>query len=91
MFSWRGESLKFQFQSFTEICFSLGGWVEILWLSLAKNALKDLDPRIHAVWLWANALLFEKCQGVFFQISVDILSKFVQIVYEVKVKWSKVQ
>lgn len=41
-----------------------------LWLS-SVNALKDLDPGIHAMWLWANALLFEKCQGVFFQRSVD--------------------
>lgn len=42
-----------------------------LWLSSVENALKDLDPRIHAMWLWANALLFQKCQGVLVQKSVD--------------------
>ena len=59
----------------------LGG---VLWLSPVENALKDFDPGIHAMWLWANVLLFEICQGVFFQKSVDTLGKFVQIVYELK-------
>lgn len=33
-----------------------------LWLSSVENALKDLDPGIHAMWLWANVSLFQKCQ-----------------------------
>lgn len=56
---------------FNKIWFSLGGWVGFLWFSSVENALKDLDPGIHAMWLWANVLLFGKCQGVFFQKSVD--------------------
>lgn len=56
---------------FNEIWFSLGGWVGFLWLSSVENTLKDLGPGIHAMWLWANVLLFEKCHGVLFQKSVD--------------------
>ena len=34
-----------------------------------RNALKALNPEIHAVWLWANGLLFQKCQGGLFLFS----------------------
>ena len=42
-----------------------GGW-GFGGLCLMRNALKALNPGIHAVWLWANGLLFQKCQGGLF-------------------------
>lgn len=44
----------------------LGGWVRGLWLAPPENALRDLVPGMRALWLWANVLLFETFQGVFF-------------------------
>lgn len=34
-----------------------------MWLSVVENALKDPDSWIHAMWLWANTLVFEKSDG----------------------------
>ena len=45
-----------------------GGW-GFGGLCLMRNALKALNPEIHAVWLWANGLLFQKCQGGLFLFS----------------------
>lgn len=69
---------SFEFQSFTEIWFSLGGWVGFLWLGSVENTFKDLDPGIHAMWLWAKAVLFEICQCVFPRTRTR--SKYAQIV-----------
>lgn len=57
----------FQFKSFPKNLVQFRWLGGVLWWSSIENALKDLNPRIHALWFWANALLFEKCEGVFFQ------------------------
>lgn len=66
MLGWGQGLSNFNFKALQKSGFSLGSWVELLWLTLVENALIDLNPGIHAMWLWANVLLLEKCQASFF-------------------------
>ena len=67
-FIWAKNVLTYLFQCFSRSLVQFrwrGGW-GFGGLCLMRNALKALNPGIHAVWLWANGLLFQKCQGGLF-------------------------